>query len=437
MAKLKRNFRDRDLSLWQSAVDEVVARKTGAARAQEVGGAAVVTRPDISNSMVRGAAIDLTAEDLGQPLQPPASIAPAAAEGALDVAKYCSNVARKLAGAILRGDAEQETICREQLGKFSPCDPGWLETVDKYVKFQLENGIVPYRVYNNIDQYVIEGKLPEDPGTKVAIVGDWGTGQDPAKAVLAQIRRKNPHVVIHLGDIYYSGTDFEVQNYFYQIWNSTLNLATTPTFTLSGNHDMFAGGVPYYRLIDQLGQPSSYFCLRNANWQFVALDTGLHDQKPAANEPTFLEQTEVDWLKRRLDQAGGRRTVLLSHHQLFSAFEGVPPGQAVNDKLSAQIGPLLSQLAIWLWGHEHNLVLYKKHMGVLARCVGHGGFPVGLEEVPVQPLHAEIPVEDFRLQAGDAFFAHGYAIIELQGKNATISYYQDTDENHPVFVEQL
>jgi len=145
----------------------------------------------------------------------------------------------------------------------------------------------------------------------------------------------------------------------------------------------------------------------------------------------------VDWLKRRLDQAGVRRTVLLSHHQLFSAFEGVPPGQAVNDKLSAQIGPLLSQLAIWLWGHEHNLVLYKKHMGVLARCVGHGGFPVGLEEVPVQPLHAEIPVEDFRLQAGDAFFAHGYAIIELQGKNATISYYQDTDENHPVFVEQL
>lgn len=434
MSRLK-NFRDPDLSLWQSAVDEVVARKTGAARAQDVGGQTAIARPDTSNSMVRAATIDLTAEDDQRPLQPPAEIVPAAAEGALDVAKYCSNVARKLAVAILTGNAAQEAICREQLGKFSACDPGWLETVEKYVEFQVEKGVVPYRVYNNIDQYVIDGKLAEN--AKVAIVGDWGTGQDPAKAVLAQIRRKNPNVVIHLGDIYYSGTDFEVQNYFYQIWNSTLNLATTPTYTLSGNHDMFAGGVPYYHLLDQLRQPASYFCLRNANWQFVALDTGLHDRKPAANEPTFLEQTEVDWLKRRLDQAGGRRTVLLSHHQLFSAFEDVPPGQAVNDRLNVQIGPLLPQVAIWLWGHEHNLVLYKKQMGVLARCVGHGGFPVGLKEVPVQPKHPEIPVEDFRLQAGDAFFAHGYAIMELQGKNATISYYQDSDEDKAVFVDRL
>jgi hypothetical protein len=435
MSRLKQNFRDPDLSLWQSAVDEVVARKTGAIRAQDVSGGTAVTRPDTSNSMVRGAAIDLTAEDAKQPLQPPAEISPAATEGALDVAKYCSNVARKLAWAILTRNATQEAICRQQLGKFGVCDPGWLETVEKYMEFQAQKGVVPYRVHTNIDQFVIDGKLPAN--ASIAIVGDWGTGQDPAKAVLAQIRRKNPNVVIHLGDIYYSGTDFETQNYFYQIWKSTLDLSTTPTFSLSGNHDMFAGGAPYYRLIDQLGQPASYFCLRNDTWQLVAVDTGLHDRNADGSEQTFLEDTELEWVKRRLDQAGDRRTVLLSHHQLFSAFEDIPPGQAVNDKLNAQIGPLLPQIAIWLWGHEHNLVLYKKQMGILARCVGHGAFPVGLAEVPSQPSHPEIALEDFRLQAGDAMYAHGYAIMELQGTKATISYYQDSDEDNPVFVDQL
>jgi len=430
-----RQTRNSDLSLWQSAVDEVVAKKTAGGRTQDVGGGAAIARPDTSNTMVRAAATDVVAEDSGAPLQPPPTLAPTAAEGALDVVKYCSNVARKLAVAIVDGDKAQEAICRAQIGKFTVCDAGWMEPVEKYVAFKLAQGTIPYRVYTNIDQFVIDGKLPNN--AKVAIVGDWGTGQDVAKNVLAQIRRKNPDVVIHLGDIYYSGTAFEVDQYFYQIWNTILDLTKTPTFTLAGNHDMFAGGAPYYALVDKLGQPASYFCLRNDNWQFVAVDTGLHDCKPGCTDPTFLEDTEVAWLQRRLDQAQGRRTMLLSHHQLFTAFENIGPSAAVNDKLNSQIGPLLSKIAIWIWGHEHNLVIYKKQLGILARCVGHGAFPVGITEVPDQPPHPEIAMEDFRLAQGEEFYAHGYAMVELNGKNAKVSYYQDTDEDDPVFVDNL
>ena len=384
--------------------------------------------------MVKGAVVDLTAEEIGVPLQVPAAIAAVATEGALEVAQYCSTVARKLAIAILTGNKVQEALAREQLGKFTLCDPGWLETVAKYVEFQATGQKVPYRVYSNIDDFVIDGKLPDK--AKVAIVGDWGTGQEPAKQVLAQIARKKPDIVIHLGDIYYSATDFEVDNYFFKIWSSILDLSKTQTYTLSGNHDMFAGGGPYYRLIDKLGQPSSYFCLRNQHWQFVAIDTGLHDRKPAGTDQTFLEDTEVAWVKRRLDTAGGRRTVLLSHHQLFSAYEDIKSDTAVNSRLQAQLGPMLPQVAIWLWGHEHNLVLYKKQMGVLARCVGHGAFPVGLKEIPDHPKHPEILIEDVRLSDGDAFFAHGYAMMELDGPDATIAYYQDTDEDEPQHVEK-
>ena len=74
--------------------------------------------------------------------------------------------------------------------------------------------------------------------------------------MLQSIATYNPDVVIHLGDVYYSGAQNEVQNYFYNIWQQVLkiprvawgskltDLAAKPpaTFHLPGNHDMYAGG---------------------------------------------------------------------------------------------------------------------------------------------------------------------------------------------------
>jgi len=74
--------------------------------------------------------------------------------------------------------------------KDGPCDLGWVEASLKYEEFLLSKGTIPYRVYQNMNDFVIDGKLPAN--ARVAIVGDWGTGQDAAKTVLAQIARKNP-----------------------------------------------------------------------------------------------------------------------------------------------------------------------------------------------------------------------------------------------------
>ena len=51
------------------------------------------------------------------------------------------------------------------------------------------------------------------------------------------------------------------------------------------------------------------------------------------------------------------------------------------------MSPLLPNVDMWLWGHEHNLVIYEQYLGVLARCIGHGSFPVGLSEVPTTPKY--------------------------------------------------
>jgi hypothetical protein len=229
-----------------------------------------------------------------------------------------------------------------------------------------------------------------------------------------------------------------MENYFYNIWKASLDLTKIPTFTLSGNHDMFCGGAPYYKLIDQLGQPASYFCLRNDNWQFVAMDTGLHDNVPDGTVPTYLEDTEVAWVADKIQNRGARRTVLLSHHQLFAANEDIC-GQSVNPHLNQQLSPLLPNVDIWLWGHEHNLVLYRKYLGVLGRCIGHGAFPVGVTEIPATPEFPEVPMEPVRLglASDGVFYNHGYAIMDLAGSSATISYYQDTDEATPQYTETL
>jgi Calcineurin-like phosphoesterase len=439
-------IRDPDLSLWQSAVDEVVAKSTASSQAQSIGEAKVVQRPDTSNQMVQAATIDAEAEAEGNPLSPPNVTGPAAAEGVGSLIQYCSNIARQIAIAKLKGDTAQATALSLQFAKYQQCDARWVEVEEKYAEFQaaikLSNAKVPYIVYNSIDDFVIDGKLPDN--ATVAIIGDWGTGTDEAKQVMAQIARKQPDVVIHLGDIYYSCTDFEVQNYFLQIWQQYFDPNKIPSFTLSGNHDMYSGGAPYYALIKQLNQPASYCCLRNANWQFVMIDTGLNDRTPNGSVPTLLQDTEVAWVKQRVATAAGRKSVLLSHHQLFTRYSSIvsppPDGQpalAINPNLQAQLGSILPNFAVWLCGHEHDLVIYEKQLGILMRCVGNGAVPVISTQSPTVQ-HPEILADDtIRPVANGPFLAHGYAIMKLNGPNATLSYYLDNDEDTPVKVENF
>ena len=449
-------FRDPHVSLFQSAVDEVVARKSGtaarpdpahpmvqmAAAAGHAATSGVATPAAVAPAAVAPAAV------VASPAVAPAAVAPAAVASPAAVAhiaaaqaavggavSYCASLAKQYGEAVVAGrTADAARYHQELTATMGVCDPAWVACAAKYAEFLLSRKKIPYRVYQNIGDFVIDGKLP--PNARIAIVGDWGTGQDTAKTVLAQIARKNPDVVIHMGDVYYSGTDFEMQNYFYDIWSQAFDLSKVITYTLAGNHDMFSGGAAYYKLIDQLGQPASYFCLRNDDWQFVAMDTGLHDDDPLGKKPTYLEDTEVAWVADKIQNAGGRRTVLLSHHQLFSANEGIC-GQSVNPQLNQQLSALLPDAALWLWGHEHNLAIYQKYLGVLARLIGHGAFPIGAGEIPATPLFPEVPMLPVVLGNNGEFLNHGYAIMDLDGNSATLSYYQDSDEANPQYAETL
>jgi len=108
------------------------------------------------------------------------------------------------------------------------------------------------------------------------------------------------------------------------------------------------------------------------------------------------------------------------------------------------VAPLLPKVALWIWGHEHDFVLYDSYKG-LARscCLGHGAFPVGIDELAKTPKHPDVPLikgddgEPIRLDSTGGLYNHGYAIIDIDGTAGQVAYYQDSDEDAPMFKQSL
>ncbi len=431
--KRMKQTRKPNLSLWQSAIDQVVNSTAGGGAQAVDGGPAAGLRDGIESNTVDNVARFVAEVENLSDIPDPEKPEEVAARGIADSIYYCSGLALKIAGGVIAslvtGNTGAVERYREELRrKMGDCDPTYAQALLLYSQFKARGGVIPYRRHKDIGDFVLND-LPED--ATIAVVGDWGTGQEDALSLLRTVRSHKPDLVIHLGDIYYSGTQFEVDNYFYGPWSKILKKIRS--FTLSGNHDMYSGGAPYYALIDKFQQPASYFCLRSSKWQIIALDTGLHSNDGG---PTRLEETEKEWLQDKVQNFGGR-TILLSHHQLFSANEEIEDNQSLNLNLFKAVDGLFDKIALWLWGHEHDLVVFDKHVNLeRGRCVGCSAFPVGVDE-PKKRRFPEVPVKDISLARNGAFWALGYAILKINTDGSlTATYYQDADPKQ-VFQEQI
>ena len=375
----------------------------------------------------------------------------------------------RIAGELLLARIERRHADAARLEdelRFGTCDPLWLDVIVEYEKAfgHLSHGHqIPYVTYQDMDDFVLE-VLPDD--ARIAIVGDWGTGTPDAAALMGAIAAHEPDVLIHLGDIYYSGTPRETHARFLDLCNSVLRRKRpVPVYTLSGNHDMYSGGAGYYGLLPLLNdspawaQPASFFCLRttSASWQLVAMDTGLHDHDPftVTSDVTYLEPTEAAWHLDKIERftAAGGRTILLSHHQLFSSKEYIggttpkPQGsEAFNTKLLDTFAGVLDDVAAWFWGHEHNMCIYEPYGSLRkGRCLGHGAIPVYESAEPYTPS-PRMPAPPALVKAdgapleltmsSDGVYGHGYAVLDLDGESAVARYYVDTGAD-PIYEETI
>jgi len=434
--------RNRALSLLQSAFDEVVAQTPTPPRERGSVDRAVLRRPDRNNLLIDN--ISKFCEEFArdpEAREAARDLATRTERGIGDTVKYCAKLAAGMAAEVWSvfalGDHERFEEYKSGLTqKFGDCDPRYSQALLKYAEFITRGGQVPYRPCSSMSDFIIEDKLSDD--ATIAILADWGTGEPEALEVLKQVKHHRPQVVMHLGDIYYAGTEYEVENYFLRPWLEILEPETSRILSLAlpGNHDLYAGGKPFYKLLDSLGQVASFFCLRNKHWQLIGMDTALHDKIGAG--PTKLEQSEVDWVVDKINKPEGRRTVLLSHHQLFSAQEKFE-GKSYNDRLYHQLAQVLPKVELWLWGHEHDLIIFDEHQDLKrGRCIGGSAFPVGKYEMPDMPPNPDVPFnKQIALSKGSAFYQHCYAIIKLDGPGATVSYYEDTGGGRLLFTEVI
>jgi len=300
--------------------------------------------------------------------------------------------------------AMEEELDRGPHRRFFPRDPKWLSVLYQRLRSRAR-GKAPFLQHEHAADFQFD--LPAR--CRVALVSDWGTGNGHAIAVARQIAERQPDHVIHLGDVYYSGTPREMQKNFLSVW-AAHGPRDARYWALNANHEMYSGGYGYFQhVLPAFGQPASYFNLQNAHWRLIGLDSGYVNHN--------LNAPQIEWLG---DQFGGTaKTILMTHHHLFSPF------RKRGDVLEERLDPFLADGRFfgWFWGHDHHLIEYADYRGVKCRCIGHGSIPY----VPPDRRRVRHEVDIVRMESRPTPVSpsrgmHGFALLTFEGPALHVEY---------------
>jgi predicted phosphodiesterase len=437
--------RDRNLSLWQSAVGEVATKFAA-------------SNPKAMAAMQMAASLHAAATEKGQTIAPPAGGAAARDPADAQSLAYLSKLVFDVAQAHQSGDVTRELAATAQLKDFvtrhyATADLlGWMQCVLRYVDYYVAAHRKPSyidwadRSPQDINFGVIEYRLPAK--SRVLLIGDWGTRMSDNVAMLRQgLATFKPDAIIHLGDVYYSGTQFECKENVLRVMDdlvAELGITRPPFFTIPGNHEYYSGGVGFYDIIASVNsgiagclQRASYFCLRTEDdaWQFLGMDTGYNDRDPVHHVAPGLQPSETRWQLDKLTHFPGS-TVMLSHHQLFSAHDKLSDGSTpyLNESLSSIFRTYFDRIAVWYWGHEHNFVVFKDGQCGLnkGRLVGCSAYEETSEEDPYEIKFPAVSYAPAMKQLGlspyqgglKQYYNHAMAILDVAPDKIVASYYE-------------
>lgn len=362
--------------------------------------------------------------------------------------------------------------------KYQQLDTGWMISALNYVANVLDHDLIHAMPANGPAVPIVlsrkDGDSSKDP--VLGIVGDWGTGyytdeggaKCPAQRVMEQITNpaKSPPIdyLIHLGDVYYAGTDwrplpFEERDNFYNLWPDQKN---GRNFTLNSNHEMYGGATGYFDVALQAGGKfaaqagKSYYALKYGPWLVLCLDSAYYSDAENGRKMymagaigTCALDRQIQWVEKFSSHKGP--IMVMTHHS---------GGGTLNGQVTKLYKQVLAALkrppTVWYWGHVHNGIVYDKLRDfnskpvitypTKGRCCGHGAIPFGkawgLEDKHGKQLsnilyYAHTPDPELPDTSGtkplNPRVRNGYALVTLHSDGGFTEAFYETGASQPLF----
>jgi len=290
------------------------------------------------------------------------------------------------------------------LGKYAQLDMYWLTAGISYAINLLDPGSIAHP-YPGSDQAYNAPIGAGQERLSIAIVGDWGTGpygqefggQGPAVAVMNAVKNLSPDCVVHLGDVYYCGTNAnrypanEEQDNLIASWDSGLT-APGRNFTINSNHEMYgaakglidvalSGSTPFAHQ-----NKAPYFALCFGAWVVIGLDSAYFDPSNLYMKGALgnADNTQQKQFVQGLGDLTAKKVLVMTHHNPMS-YDGstITSNKAAGvDLWDGMVELLGRQPDVWYWGHLHLGVAYNANSvlgakGAVCRCIGHSAIPFG------------------------------------------------------------
>ena len=186
--------------------------------------------------------------------------------------------------------------------------------------------------------------------------GDSGSGSAEQQILAGWMKKENPSLVLHLGDLAYPNGSFEdFQAYYFDPCRDLMK--RVPFFPCPGNHEyMTRDAFPYLALHD-LPQPASvpeqdrgrYYSFDWGNVHFVSVDSNAPLVLAARGQGSML-----DWLEQDLRATRQYWKVVYFHHPPFAG--GPNQNDASSELARRYLVPIVERQGVQLVlnGHEHS-----------------------------------------------------------------------------------
>ena len=211
----------------------------------------------------------------------------------------------------------------------------------------------------------ILGLGSSDSKTRLAVMGDFGTGEDDEFAIAEQMLKAHRaaalDLVVAVGDnIYPNGSARYFVKNFEQPFEGLLK-EQVKFYAALGNHDVEEGRK------DQLHYP--LFNMGGSNYYTISRGNGLVDI--FVLDTTAYDAGQATWLENSLRTSRATWKIAAMHHPLYSSAKK----HGSDEKIRATLEPLFTRyhLQVVLAGHDHVYERTKPQKGIQHFITGAGG----------------------------------------------------------------